>query len=75
MGILGKLVHIGIDAVLLSTVLAGIKRSTGLTCVAACIEGGPGDRHGLMRASLHNRVALETVPNKDLRRGCGPVAE
>jgi mitofissin-like protein len=30
---LGKLVHIGFDAVLVSVVLAGIKRSTGLTCV------------------------------------------
>jgi hypothetical protein len=31
MGLLGKMVHIGIDAVLISTVLSGIKRSTGLT--------------------------------------------
>ncbi len=30
---LGRLVHIGFDAVLISVVLAGIKRSTGLTCV------------------------------------------
>ncbi|KAI9510966.1 DUF1748-domain-containing protein [Russula earlei] len=28
---LGKLIHLGIDAVLLSAFLAGIKRSTGLT--------------------------------------------
>ena len=31
---LGKLVHLGFDAVLISAVLAGIKRSTGLTCVS-----------------------------------------
>jgi hypothetical protein len=31
---LGKLVHIGFDVILISTVLAGIKRSTGLTCVS-----------------------------------------
>lgn len=31
---LGKLVHIGFDAILITTVLAGIKRSTGLTCVS-----------------------------------------
>jgi Fungal protein of unknown function (DUF1748) len=30
---LGKLVHFGIDAMILSAFLAGIKRSTGLTCV------------------------------------------
>ena len=30
---LGKVVHLGIDALLLSAFLAGIKRSTGLTCV------------------------------------------
>ena len=30
---LGKLVHLGIDALLLSALLAGIRRSTGLTCV------------------------------------------
>lgn len=30
---LGKLVHIGIDAILISAFLAGIRRSTGLTCV------------------------------------------
>ena len=30
---LGKLVHLGIDAMLLTAFLAGVKRSTGLTCV------------------------------------------
>lgn len=28
---IGKLVHIGVDAVLISALLAGMKRSTGLT--------------------------------------------
>jgi hypothetical protein len=31
---LGKLVHIGFDAILISALLAGVKRSTGLTCVS-----------------------------------------
>jgi hypothetical protein len=35
MGLLGKMVHLGIDAVLITTVLSGIKRSTGLTYVPA----------------------------------------
>ncbi|KAJ2905805.1 hypothetical protein MKZ38_004266 [Zalerion maritima] len=30
-GKLGRLVHFGVDAVLISTILAGMKRSTGLT--------------------------------------------
>ena len=30
---LGRLVHLGFDAILISAVLAGVKRSTGLTCV------------------------------------------
>jgi hypothetical protein len=30
---LGKLVHLGFDAILISALLAGVKRSTGLTCV------------------------------------------
>ncbi|KAF2751756.1 DUF1748-domain-containing protein [Sporormia fimetaria CBS 119925] len=29
--VLGRLVHYGVDAVLLSAVLAGVRRSTGLT--------------------------------------------
>ena len=35
MAMLGKLVHYGVDAVLLSTVLAGIRRSSGFTCVVS----------------------------------------
>lgn len=31
---LGKLVHIGFDALLISAVLAGIKRTTGITYVS-----------------------------------------
>lgn len=34
---LGRLVHIGFDAVLISALLAGIRRSTGLTYVNAFI--------------------------------------
>lgn len=30
---LGRLVHYSVDAVLLSTVLAGVRRSSGFTCV------------------------------------------
>jgi hypothetical protein len=30
---LGKLVHLGFDALLISAFLAGVKRTTGLTCV------------------------------------------
>jgi hypothetical protein len=30
---LGKLIHLGFDALLISTFLAGVKRSTGLTYV------------------------------------------
>jgi hypothetical protein len=32
--VLGRLMHYGVDAVLLSTVLAGVRRSSGFTCVA-----------------------------------------
>ena len=31
--VLGKIAHYAIDAVLLSTVVAGVKHSTGFTCV------------------------------------------
>lgn len=33
--VLGRLAHYAIDAILLSTVVAGVKRSTGFTCVLA----------------------------------------
>jgi hypothetical protein len=32
--VLGRLAHYAIDALLLSTVVAGVKRSTGFTCVS-----------------------------------------
>ncbi len=32
--VLGRLAHYAIDAILLSTVVAGVKRSTGFTCVS-----------------------------------------
>jgi hypothetical protein len=31
--VLGRIAHYAIDAILLSTVVAGVKRSTGFTCV------------------------------------------
>ena len=31
--VLGKIAHYAIDAILLSTVVAGVKNSTGFTCV------------------------------------------
>ena len=34
--VLGRLAHYAIDALLLSTVVAGVKRSTGFTCVRFC---------------------------------------
>ena len=33
MAMIGKLVHYSVDAVLLSTVLAGVRRTSGFTCV------------------------------------------
>ena len=33
--VLGRLAHYAIDALLLSTVVAGVKRSTGFTCVSS----------------------------------------
>ncbi|KAI4522133.1 hypothetical protein GGG16DRAFT_129093 [Schizophyllum commune] len=42
MAMLGKLVHYGVDAVLLSTVLAGIRRSSGFTVNPTTVpEGTP----------------------------------
>lgn len=34
MGVLGKLIHLSVDAVLVSTVIAGLRRSSGFACVA-----------------------------------------
>lgn len=75
---LGKLVHLGIDAMLLSAFLAGIKRSTGLTCVclshfrflvpcctvSICELTYPLVWYGATEC----RPALTQVPNKDVRR-------
>ena len=36
--VLGRLAHYAIDALLLSTVVAGVKRSTGFTCVSYCLS-------------------------------------
>ena len=76
---LGKLVHLGIDAMLLSAFLAGIKRSTGLTCVSLSHFQTP---HSLLHPvsiceltyplapcdTTECRPALTQVPNKDVRR-------
>jgi hypothetical protein len=35
--VLGRIAHYAIDAILLSTVVAGVKRSTGFTCVIASL--------------------------------------
>merc|ERR1711939_525410 len=39
--VLGRVAHYAFDAVLISTVLAGIKRSTGLTLKAASMPNSP----------------------------------
>jgi hypothetical protein len=59
----GKLFHLGFDALLIAAFLAGIKRSTGLTCVLASLSS----RAAL---TLEYRPALARVPNKDIRREC-----
>jgi hypothetical protein len=38
---LGKLVHIGFDALLITAFLAGVKRSTGLTYVLSITQTSP----------------------------------
>lgn len=38
MGILGKLLHYSFDAVLLSTIIAGVRRSTGLTLRPGAVD-------------------------------------
>ncbi|KAI1845483.1 hypothetical protein JX265_012418 [Neoarthrinium moseri] len=38
-GKLGRIVHYGVDAILISTVLAGMRRSTGLTFQSKQITG------------------------------------
>lgn len=38
MGVLGKLVHYSVDAILLSTIIAGVRRSTGLTLRPGAVD-------------------------------------
>ncbi|RVD86168.1 uncharacterized protein DFL_004458 [Arthrobotrys flagrans] len=38
MGLLGKIIHLGVDAVIVSAFLAGVKRSTGLSFKTERIE-------------------------------------
>ena len=82
---LGKLVHLGIDAMLISAFLAGIKRSTGLTCVSLpsltpCSLLCPVSNCELTyplasRDATECRPALTQVPNKDVRREWSPPRE
>jgi hypothetical protein len=74
---LGKLVHLGIDAMLLSAFLAGVKRSTGLTCVrlfplliSSFLLSRSTNRPTPLAArdATEYRPALSHVPNKDIRR-------
>ena len=60
---LGKLVHLGFDAVLIAAFLAGIKRSTGLTYAPVCYT-----HVEILKSS--RRPKLSQVPNKDVRRTC-----
>jgi len=65
---LGKLVHLGIDALLISAFLAGIKRSTGLTYVLLPVIIVPLGTRAHRPASATSSPALSLVPNKDVRR-------
>jgi hypothetical protein len=56
--VLGRLFHLSIDAVLVSTVLAGISRSSGLQYSSL----KPGRSTNLLR-----RVKTDSVENKDVR--------
>ena len=61
----GKLVHLGIDALLISAFLAGIKRNTGLTWAFDVFNCAAEDSEAYCS---YNRPALHQVPNKDIRR-------
>ncbi|KAI9453201.1 DUF1748-domain-containing protein [Lactarius psammicola] len=74
----GKLMHLGFDALLISAFLAGVKRTTGLTCVCLPPSLAPEQREmaiPLLTRSLllvlvwiSYRPALSQVPNKDVRQ-------
>lgn len=53
-------VHLGIDALLISAFLAGVKRTTGLTYVSLVIASSS-------YVTPISRPALSQVPNKDVR--------
>ena len=53
--VLGRLFHYGFDALAISVVLAGVKRSTGLGCV-----GTVGGRRDVEFALLHQRLTHST---------------
>lgn len=60
----GKLTHLAFDALLIAGFLAGIRRTTGLTCVL------PSSALVVLVLSYLLRPALAKVPNKDIRRTC-----
>ncbi|RXW15999.1 hypothetical protein EST38_g9856 [Candolleomyces aberdarensis] len=66
---LGKLVHLGFDALLISAFLAGVKRTTGLTFVHNASGSSP------FLISCFTRPALYQIPNKDIRQVVGSWLE
>lgn len=59
----GKLIHFGFDALLISALLAGIKRTTGLTYGFGPLLGWQHDD----LTGIPHRPKLSSVPNKDVR--------
>jgi Fungal protein of unknown function (DUF1748) len=60
----GKLFHLGVDAILISAFLAGVKRSTGLTYVPSFLWSF----NLSLILSIGCSPALSQLPNKDIRR-------
>lgn len=74
MTLFGKLFHFGLDAVLITALLAGIKRNTGLTYVRIRTFRGESKCLVLDLIACRDyvfRVALEHVPNKEFRSESG----
>ena len=64
---LGKLVHLGFDAILISAVLAGIKRSTGLTCVSPFPKL---DARVVTKTYLRSHDRMQACINPGAEQGC-----
>jgi Mitofissin len=64
---LGKLVHLGFDAILISAVLAGIKRSTGLTCVSPFPKL---DARVVTKTYLRSHDRMQACINTGAEQGC-----